>query len=41
MSIGRVSATLGEFDTVLLLGGNLGLLGDPNKVNGFSRAFID
>jgi SAM-dependent methyltransferase len=41
LSIGKVSKKLGTFDTLLLLGGNLGLLGAPDSARRNLRRLAD
>lgn len=39
MSVTRVSAKLGTFDTILMMGNNLGLLGNPTRAKWLLRKF--
>jgi len=39
MSVGQVGPRLGMFDTILMLGGNLGLLGTPERARRILRRF--
>jgi len=38
--ITRVDRRLGEFDTIVMLGNNFGLFGNPRRADGFSDDFI-
>jgi SAM-dependent methyltransferase len=39
MSVAQIGPTLGSFDTILMFGGNLGLLGTPERANRVLRRF--